>query len=205
MHLTCLHTAHVHCATFDGLRDRITPGTEIEHIVRKDWLERAQSGIDSDLEAEITAEIEAIETPVICTCTTLGKVAEEAGAIRIDRPMMQRAAETAGDVLLAYALKSTETPSNDLLREEMEKARSPYQIAPLLLDRHWPLFESGRPHAFARGIAMDIRAALTQRSGIRAVVLAQASMAGAAMLLSDLNVPVLASPVLALKAGLSQL
>lgn len=205
MHLTCLHTAHVHCATFDGLRDRIAPGTGIDHIVRKDWLERAQAGIDPALTSEITAEIKAIKTPVICTCTTLGKVAEDAGAIRIDSPMMRRAAETAGDVLLAYALKSTETPSHDLLRAEMDKAHSSFQIVPLLLDRHWPLFEDGHPHAFARGIATDIRAALTQRSGIRTVVLAQASMAGAAMLLSDLNVPVLASPMLAFKEGLSRL
>jgi len=205
MYLTCLHTAQVHCATFDGLRDRISPDARIDHIVRSDWLERAKNGIDAALKAEIQQTIRMSETPVICTCTTLGEIAEEAGAIRIDRPMMRRAAETWGDILLVYTLKSTEGPSRALLEQEMEAADNPYQIAPLLLERHWPLFEAGRPHAFARSVATDIRAALTQRAGIRAVVLAQASMAGAAMLLSDLPVPVLASPVLALKEGLSRL
>lgn len=205
MHLTCLHTAQVHCATFDGLRDRITPDTQIKHIVRKDWLDRAQGGIDDHLKAEVTAAIQAVNGPVICTCTTLGEVAEAAGAIRIDRPMMRRAAESWGDILLVYCLKSTEAPSHALLKDEMDKATNPYGIAPLLLDRYWPLFEEGRPHAFSRGIATEIRAALTQRGGIRAVVLAQASMAGAAVLLSDLPVPVLSSPVFALKEGLARL
>lgn len=205
MHLTCLHTAQVHCATFDGLRDRIAPEAQIDHVVHKDWLERAQGGIDDKLRQEVIQAIEAIQTPVICTCTTLGEIAEAAGAIRIDRPMMRRAAENWGDILLAYCLRSTEGPSTALLQDEMDKAGNPYQIAPLLLDRHWHLFEEGHPHAFARGIANDIRAALSQRSGIRAVVLAQASMAGSAMLLSDLDIPVLASPVLALKEGLARL
>lgn len=205
MHLTFLHTAQVHCATFDGLRDRLTPDTPLEHIVRKDWLDRARAGIDDQLRGEVIQKIQSIRTPVICTCTTLGEIAEAAGAIRIDRPMMRRAAETWGDVLLVYTLKSTEIPSRTLLQQEMEKAGNSGQIAPLNLERHWHLFESGHPHAFARGIATDIRTALTQRSGIKTVVLAQASMAGAAMLLSDLQIPVLASPVLALKEGLARL
>ena len=205
MHLTCLHTAHVHCATFDGLRDRIAPETPLTHIVRKDWLARAQTGIDDALREEITETIQGIDTPVICTCTTLGEIAEAAGAIRIDRPMMHRAAENTGDILLVFCLASTEAPSHTLLQQELDAADSPHTIAPLLLDRLWPLFEQGRPHAFARGIAAEIRTALSQRPGIRAVVLAQASMAGAASLLSDLPIPVLSSPVLALKEGLARL
>ncbi|THD76532.1 hypothetical protein E7681_01430 [Thalassobius vesicularis] len=205
MRLTFVHTAQVHCATFDGLRDRITPETQLDHIVRADWLARAQGGIDDTLTQEITQSIQAIETPVICTCTTLGEVAEAAGAIRIDRPMMRRAAETWGDILLVFTLKSTEAPSTALLRDELDRAGNPRQIVPLLLDRHWPLFEDGRPHAFARAIASDVRSAVTQRPGLKAIVLAQASMAGAAVLLSDLPIPVLSSPVLALKEGLARL
>ncbi len=205
MHLTCLHTAQVHCATFNSLRDRITPGTRLEHIVRREWLERAQDGVDDTLRSEITDQIKALRGPVICTCTTLGDIAEAAGAIRIDRPMMHRAAENWGDILLAYCLKSTEGPSTSLLRQEMDNEGNPYNIVPLHLGRHWHLFEEGEPHAFSRAIAKDIRAAYGQRSGIKAVVLAQASMAGAAVLLSDLPAPVLSSPVLALKEGLARL
>ncbi|MGH1356307.1 MAG: hypothetical protein ACRBBS_14670 [Thalassovita sp.] len=205
MSLLCLHTADVHRATFDGLRDRITPGTPLQHIVREDWLLRAQQGVDGLLKAEVTQAIHSAAGPVICTCTTLGEVAEDAGAIRIDRPMMRRAAEHFGDIMLAYCLRSTERPSQTLLQQEMDDAGNPYAIAPLFLGHHWPLFEEGHPHAFARSVALDIRNAVSQRAGIKAVVLAQASMAGAAMLLSDLPAPVLASPVLALKEGLAQL
>lgn len=205
MPLVCLHTAEVHRATFDGLRDRISPDTPIQHLVREDWLQRAQGGLDEALSSEVASVVKAAPGPVICTCTTLGEVAEAAGAIRIDRPMMHRAAENFGDILLVYCLRSTEQPSYDLLEQEMKAAGNPHKIAPLFLGQHWPLFEEGHPHAFARSVAMDIRNVVSQRSGIRAVVLAQASMAGAAMLLSDLNTPVLASPVLALKEGLARL
>jgi hypothetical protein len=205
MSLLCLHTTEVHRATFDGLRDRITPGTPLQHVVREDWLQRAQQGIDLALKSEISDAIQQAPGPVICTCTTLGEVAEDAGAIRIDRPMMRRAAEHFGDILLVYCLRSTEQPSHALLQQEMQTAGNPHGIAPLYLGHHWPLFEDGRPHAFARAVATDIRNAFSQRAGVKAVVLAQASMAGAAMLLSDLPAPVLASPVLALKEGLARL
>ena len=205
MSLTCIHTADVHRATFDGLRDRISPRTPLVHLVHEDWLARAQHGIDGALIEDVQAAIRTAAGPVICTCTTLGEVAEAAGAIRIDRPMMRRAAENFGDILLVYCLKSTEAQSQMLLQEEMDKAGNPHSIVPLYLGQHWDLFAEGRPHAFARALATDIRAALTQQSGIRSVVLAQASMAGAAMLLSDLPALVLASPVLALKEGLSRL
>jgi hypothetical protein len=205
MSLLCLHTADVHRATFDGLRDRITPGTPLQHVVREDWFHRAQNGIAEDLVAEISEAVQAASGPVICTCTTLGEIAEQAGAIRIDRPMMRRAAEHFGDILLAYCVRSTERPSQALLQQEMDEAGNPHKIAPLFMGQHWPLFEEGRPHAFARAVAPEIRNAGSLRAGIRAIVLAQASMAGAAMLLSDLPAPVLASPVLALKEGLARL
>lgn len=181
------------------------PDTPLHHLVREDWLQRAQLGVDGTLRREISEVVRSAQGPVICTCTTLGEVAEAAGAIRIDRPMMRRAAENFGDILLVYCLASTEHPSFDLLRQEMDAAGNPHSIVPLFLGQHWPLFEEGRPHAFARALATDIRRALTQRAGVRSVVLAQASMAGAAMLLSDLPAPVFASPVLALKEGLARL
>ena len=42
--LILLHTADVHIATFNRLRDEIAPAARIEHIVRPDWLARARSG-----------------------------------------------------------------------------------------------------------------------------------------------------------------
>ncbi|NRB16580.1 MAG: hypothetical protein HRU33_03090 [Rhodobacteraceae bacterium] len=190
--LTLLHTAQVHCATFD----RLAPQADLHHVVRPDWLARAQNGIDDQLVAEITAAVTAAEAPVLCSCTTIGAVAEAAGAIRIDWPMMMQAALIGGPVLLAYCLDSTAHPSQALLRRAF--GRSDPQLTCLQLAPHWPLFEAGQTASFNQALAADIEQALTQQP-YGCVVLAQASMAGVAGMIQT-DVPVLASPEIAAQA-----
>ncbi|MEZ5715556.1 MAG: hypothetical protein R3D85_10545 [Paracoccaceae bacterium] len=202
MMLTLLHTSPVHVATFDALRDRIAPGAPLSHIVREDLLDRARvEGVTPAIASETTALIQAAPGPVLCTCTTLGEVAEAAGALRIDRPMMQAAARTGGQVLLVYCLDSTAQASRALLEDEMAQAGNSAGIEPLSLAPAWPLFEAGDLPAFAQAVAEGIRAAISDRTAC--IVLAQASMAGAATLLEDTGLPVLASPEIALRTALS--
>lgn len=203
MTLTLLHTAQMHCATFDALRDRIAPGVKLRHVVRSNWLDRAQNGIDASLAAKIRHEIGHAQGPVICTCTTLGPVAAEAGAIRVDWPMMRHAAISGGDILMAYCLDSTWQPSLSLLDAALAEMDTPAKVHPLKLTQYWPLFEAGETSAFAAVIAGEIRQAVGQLPSRGSVVLAQVSMAGAAPLLADLGLPVLSSPELALRAGLA--
>lgn len=91
--LTLFHTADVHRITFDKLAQRIAPDAELTHVVRSDWLDRAQGGIDRDLSEEIQSAISAVPN-ALCTCTTIGLVARAAGALRVDWPMMQEAARS---------------------------------------------------------------------------------------------------------------
>ena len=205
MTLTLLHTAKAHCASFDALRDRIAPDIPMVQTVRTDWLERAQAGISPDLEAEISATIADAPGPVICTCTTIGPAAEAAGALRIDWPMMQEAARIGGPVVLAYCLHSTWEPSLTLLERALAESGQKTTVHPMPLTEYWPLFEAGQPDAFAAVIASEIRQVATGHRKIGCVVLAQASMSGAAQLLGDLDVPVLTSPELALRAGMARL
>lgn len=192
--LTLLHTAEVHVETFRAL----APGADLDQQVRAGWLERAQGGIDAELRAEIAAAVAAADGPVLCTCTTLGPAAEEAGATRIDWPMMQEAARIGGPVLMAYCLESTADPSQALLRRAFGP-RDP-QLTCLELGHHWPLFEAGDDAGFAAAIAADTVKAMGAMD-FACVVLAQASMAGAAELLRQrVTVPVLASPEIAVKA-----
>lgn len=192
--LTLLHTAEVHVETFRAL----APGADLDQQVRADWLARAQGGIDAELRAEIAAAVAAADGPVLCTCTTLGPAAEEAGATRIDWPMMQEAARIGGPVLIAYCLESTADPSQALLRRAFGP-RDP-QLTCLELGHHWPLFEAGDDAGFAEAIAADTVKAMGAMD-FACVVLAQASMAGAAVLLrQQVTVPVLASPEIAVKA-----
>jgi len=196
--LTLFHTAHVHADTFNTL----APNAELDQTVREDWLARAQDGIDEVLATEIASAIQAADGPVLCSCTTIGEIAEQAGATRIDWPMMQEAAKVGGPVLMVYCLDSTAKPSEALLRRAF--GDSDPQLTCLKLTRHWPLFEDGDSEGFARALAADIKAELDQtRYGC--VVLAQASMAGATNVLQELtDVPVLASPEIAVRYLLAE-
>lgn len=195
--LTLLHTADVHVATFAAL----APEADLCHIVRPDWLSRAQVGIDTNLTAEICSEIKSAIGPVLCTCTTLGPLAEEMGATRVDWPMMQvaaaHAASTNKPVLMVYCLSSTATPSEALLRRAI--GNSDTKITPMALPQHWPLFEAGQVDKYNTMLARDIAVELFQND-YACVVLAQASMAGAAEnLASQTTPPVLASPRIAMQ------
>ncbi|WP_299846508.1 hypothetical protein [uncultured Roseovarius sp.] len=203
--LSLVHTAEVHSDTFDALRDRIAPGLALHHHIRTDWLDRAQVGMSPELAQEIRQTVQDSHQPVICTCTTIAPVAENAGAIRIDQPMMQEAARLGGPVIMAYCLESTKEPSLELLLYTllMEKSQGTAHLLPLT--HLWPLFMSGRIKDFHAEIASAIREKIDDFPPTACVVLAQASMAGAAALLTDLPVPVLTSPELALRAGLAQL
>lgn len=203
--ITLLHTAKGHQATFDALRDQIAPGLTLQHIVRPDFLSRAQDAMTESLVSEITREIQRFPTPVLCTCTTIGPIAEAAGALRIDAPMMQAAADIGGPVLLVYCLESTRTPSLALLIRTLHTTKAPPPVRSLPLLHLWPLFVGGKTDEFARAIATETRAYLSQHPDIAVIVLAQASMAGGAAHLADLTQPVLTSPEHALRAAIARL
>ena len=200
--ITLLHTARDHCATFDTLRDQIAPHTELVHIVRPDFLARAQAEADQTLADDVAAVVASAPGRVLCTCTTIGPAAQAAGAIRIDTPMMQAAAQVRGPVLLTYCLESTRTPSRDLLHAAMVGNGAINPVHELFLGAFWPLFEAGEHAAFHNAIAGAVKARIADQPDLAVVVLAQASMAGATAFLSDLTVPVFASPELALRAAI---
>lgn len=199
MTLTLLHTSASHCARFDALRNRMAGNLKVSHVIREEWLAHAQGGVCDALVDEVTTWVRAQKTLVLCTCSTLGPIAEAAGALRIDRPLMQQAAREGPPCLLAYCLESTCGPSAALLREELGQEGD---IQPISLIRHWHLYETGNAPAFEAAIASDIR---TISPGSGCIVLAQASMAGAAEHLADLPVPVLSSPELAFQAALDRI
>lgn len=198
------HTSQLHVARFDALRDRIAPGMALDHHVREDWLDRARrEGLTEALASEIAGAMTEGPGRALCTCTTVGAIAEAAGAIRIDRPLMQAAAAIGGPICLAYCLDSTRGPSLDLLHDCLAQAGRAGPVVPLALPHRWPLFEAGALAGFAAGIAADIRAHLATHPDTLCVVLAQASMDGAAALSGDMRVPVLASPELAFHAAVA--
>jgi len=193
--LTLFHTAQVHCDTFNAL----APDADLVHLVCEDWLARAQGGINETLSTEIATAVKAADGPVLCSCTTIGEVAETAGAIRIDWPMMQEAARMGGPVLMVYCLDSTAAPSKALLRRAFSKQNKEADIRTFPLTGLWRHFSDGDVETFNEQIAIWIDSCLAMAPDTACVVLAQASMAGAAPLVQG-NVPVLASPSIAIQA-----
>ena len=95
---------------------------QLQHFIdlpRGDLLATALDQGPEAVRTDLAQLIAATDGPVMCSCTTLGPLAEELGAMRIDAPMMERAAalaaEKEGSILLAYCLDSTLAPSVELL------------------------------------------------------------------------------------------
>ncbi|WP_405112604.1 hypothetical protein L0Z65_16425 [Phaeobacter sp. BS52] len=193
--LTLIHTAETHVATFDALAG----AAKLHHIVRPDWLEQAQDGIDDALRREITAEIQRLTGPILCNCTTLGELAESLGAIRLDWPMMQAAAQIGGPVLIAYCLESTCAPSTALLERAFSDLDTSAEIRTLPLTGLWPHFTAGDTDLFHQQIGIWVSTSLALVADTACVVLAQSSMAGAATLI-ETEIPVLASPAIAMRS-----
>ncbi len=77
-----LHTADVHVATFEGLAREHLPNAATVHRVDPDALELArQEGTAASVRAVVAAHLEELRAAgcevVLCTCSTLGGVAEE--------------------------------------------------------------------------------------------------------------------------------
>jgi hypothetical protein len=141
---------------------------------------------------------------LLCTCSTLGTCADEMDdprVSRIDRAMAQRAVAQGGRVLVAACVASTLEPTINLLRESALPGQvETTQIETLLMADLWPHFQMGEHMIYWQRIAERLR---QQASAFDCIVLAQASMAGAADLLRDLPIPVLSSPRIGLEAAIA--
>src|SRR5262245_8076490 len=142
---------------------------------------------------------------VVCTCSTIGGAAEAADtdgrfvAMRIDRPMADRAVALGPDVLVLAALASTFGPTRALLEDSARRLHVPLTLEERLVDGAWPHFERGDHDRYYEIVASALGGDLSQ---FGAVVLAQASMAPAADRIQNAPVPILSSPRPGVEAAL---
>jgi hypothetical protein len=139
---------------------------------------------------------------VLCTCSTIGAVAERVEAavpvLRLDRPMAAAAVETGGRVVVLAAVQSTLAPTLALLAEEADRAGTSPRIEATVVPGAWERFEAGD----VEGYLDLVRAALGEVGKATVVVLAQASMAAAADG-APVGLSVLSSPRTGLRAALA--
>ncbi|MER7491983.1 arylsulfatase [Streptomyces pharetrae CZA14] len=199
--LALLHTSPVHVPVFDALRDADRPGLRLRHLVREDLLERARRDGPEAVAGEVRAVLVRAAgdgaRAVLCTCSTLGGVAEAAASVagvpvlRVDRPMAAAAVAAGPRVVVLAALESTLGPTAALIEEEARRAGRAVAVRTVLVDGAWSCFEAGDTAGYARQVVAAADA-LTPADA-DAIVLAQASMAPAQRLTTT-TVPVLSSP-----------
>jgi hypothetical protein len=209
--LTFFHTAPANVALFSGLMAELAPDIPTRHAVHAEPLERAIAaggvtpGIRSDLEALVLEALGNDTAVLVCTCSTIGEVVDELEArvplLRVDRPMAVRAAEAGPRVLVAACLESTAGPTGKLVSGEVQRRHGEHGAVQVVrIFDAWAHWQAGDKPAYWARIAERLR---ESAAGFDAIVLAQASMAGAAELLADLGVPVLASPRVGTEAAIA--
>lgn len=204
--LALLHTSPVHVPVFDALRDAAHPDLELRHHVDAGLLERARRDgpetVAASVAAVLTRAVAEGARAVLCTCSTIGGVAEAAAAVvgvpvlRVDRPMAAAAVAVGPRVLVLAALESTLAPTVALIEEEARRADRPVEVRTRLVDGAWRRFEAGDVEGYLRRVTETADSV----TGADVIVLAQASMAPAGES-TKARVPVLASPAPGLAAG----
>ncbi|MFC8261459.1 aspartate/glutamate racemase family protein [Streptomyces sp. NPDC057291] len=196
MTLALLHTSPVHVPVFEALRDADHPGLALRHLVHEDLLARARDAgpdaVRGEIEALLAGAVAEGATAVLCTCSTIGAVAESAAeslgvpVLRVDRPMAAAAVARDRVVVLA-AIDDTLPPTLALLTEEA--GNRCVDIRTVLVAGAWARFEAGDRDGY-----LDLVAAAADRvTDADVIVLAQASMADAATRTAT-GIPVLSSP-----------
>jgi hypothetical protein len=211
--LTFLHTSPVHIETFTKLMTELAPDIPVEHIVNESLLEEARTRgeITSALQERVQQTVlEAAEQQarvILCTCSTIGGCAESAAlladqatVLRVDRPMAERAVELGPRIIIAAALSSTLDPTRELILNAAQKAHKEVEIVELLCESAWAKFEQGDQAGYLQDIAGQLCRAAGEGD---VIVLAQASMAKAAELCPELDIPILSSPRLGLEAAIN--
>ena len=159
-------------------------------------------GITQDLDERIGGRIRsAIEegaAVVLCTCSTIGASAEKANDSTGTAPSfelivqwLRKLLKLGSRIIIAAALESTLAPTRNLILEVASTRQRRVELIEVLCDNAWSRFEEGDNDGYFSEIARKLKERATEGD---VIVLAQASMAGAANLCPEISIPILSSP-----------
>ena len=201
-----IHTGAVVIPTFAELAGTHLPGVEVQHLLDDKIV--ADLGRDADssqvadrLTALGRAATAAGSSAVIFSCSSISGYAAELErrlglpVLRIDEAMADHAVATATRIAVIATLPTTVRPTVALLRERAERAGRAVELTELVVEGAFQAVSSGDR---ARHDEL-VGAAITESAESHdVIVLAQASMAGAASTVS-VGVEVLTSPELGVR------
>jgi Asp/Glu/hydantoin racemase len=210
--LAFLHTAPANVEMFDRLVASVDPAIQTEHeLVERIMQEAARLGrITDEMRRDTQAAIDGLAargaTMIVCTCSTIGGVAEALSTdalpvMRVDRPMAQAAVRSGRRIIVAATLESTVKPTRELLEKVAAEEGRGVTLVECLCADAWPFYQRGDARRYAQAIANTVAMAATPSD---IVVLAQASMAPAAAVLEARGLTALASPELGVRTAVAR-
>lgn len=199
-----LHTGAVVIPVTAALATRYLPGVEVLNLLDDRIVADLAAGgaaaesIPGRLSHLAADAKEAGADVVMLTCSSIsgfaGEVSETAGipVLRIDEAMADRAVATGSRIVVIATLSTTLAPTVRLIRERAELAGAEPALTEILVKGAFDAVVAGDRDRHDALVSDAIAAAATDSD---VIVLAQASMAGAAERVS-VHVPVLTSPEL---------
>jgi len=219
MNIAFLHTLKANEVLFKQYIDKYLKDlpVTVSHFTNERLLQNAiKDGLTEQVATDVQQSITEIAAGnadiIICTCSTIGYLAEKTPnistqVIRVDRPMAEAAIQH-NTILVLAALSSTLTPTVELLHSvntaiktdnHPDQAITQRKKLPVihteLVPKAWPYYAAGNTEMYARTIAAHINA-ITTKPDI--VLLAQASMAPAALYCHENTFEILTSPEMCL-------
>jgi hypothetical protein len=207
-----LHTAPANVTTFERLLQKHAPDLQVVHILDESLLNDARAqGPNAALAQRVHQRMDeaagGAASMVVCTCSSIGGMAEDNPSAayrsaRIDRAMADQAVAIGDRILVVAALESTVEPTVALIRSSAERAGQSPHIDVLVVQGAWDHFAAGDQESYERAIAYAIQ---KESAGTDVIVLAQATMAGAAERCEGIGVPILSSPEIGLLQALAEM
>ncbi|MGY2254607.1 aspartate/glutamate racemase family protein [Pseudomonas reactans] len=188
MRIACLHTATSNIAVFDTAARTlgIDPGV-IHHAVRADLLAAAEhaGGLTDEIAASTQSALLALAQHadvVVLTCSTLGPSIESIApdirvpVLRADEALAATAVRAGKKIVVLCAVETTLAPTSRLFQQAARQTNTEIEVQ--LVEGAWSLFKAGDIDDYLTAIAKAADQAY--ENGASMVVLAQASMSGAA-------------------------
>lgn len=207
--IACLQTADSNLEVFDmTLKELGMEGVELRHSVRADLLAAAEQagGLTPEIAERTAGVLRGLcdgADAVLLTCSTLGPAAEAAAVaisipmFRVDATLAREAVRSGGKVAVLCAVQTTMEPTRHLFEREAQATGA--EVVMHFLPGAWDVFKAGDRSCYLSMIAVAADEAF--QGGAARVVLAQASMAGAANLATGGRAP-LTSPAVGLATAI---
>lgn len=207
------HTSPVHVPTFEARLHEHAPDVETVWVVDETALELAtgEGPQDPDVVERVRAALLALAgkgaSHLVCTCSTLGGLAEDLGAqlglsvTRVDRAMVELAVDAGARIGVVAALEATVGPTSDLLAQVAQDRDRIIELQVEVDAGAWALFVAGDQAGYTTSI---LKTCETLANQVDVIVLAQASMAAVADH-AELPIPIFASPEPAVAAVVHRL